>query len=81
MEKYPVLGQDSPYKYLALSPNFYGFGTTVKQAKKNLGTFGGDPEKCGIYRVPQDYWIDNFGNAHGSERAQFIGGKDYLVYT
>jgi hypothetical protein len=76
-EKFPVERQESPFKYMALSPNFFGFGPTVKSAQESLNRVGGDSEKCGIYRVPQDYWIDELGDAHGSAASEFISGTDY----
>jgi hypothetical protein len=65
-------------KYMALSPGFFGFGSTIVDAKKNLKKSGGDiGRKCGIYLVPGDYYIDAMGNAHGSSVGRFLSGKDY----
>lgn len=66
-----------PEKYMALSPNHFGFASTIVEAKKNLKKNGGDIGKCGIYLVPGDYFIDAMGNAHGSSVGQFLSGKDY----
>lgn len=63
-------------RYMALSPNFYGYGETPEEAKRNLKKMGGNLRRCGLYEVPEDYWIDELGNAHAKEPAKFISGTD-----
>lgn len=65
-------------KFLALSPNFYGFGESEEEAKRNLKKSGGVVRICGVYQVPQDYWIDDFGNGHSNiGPGEFVGGTDH----
>jgi hypothetical protein len=67
-------------KLMALSPNFYGFGGNEAEAKANLKKNGGDPSRCGLYRVPSDYWIDDFGSGHSMiGPGELISGTDHRI--
>lgn len=72
-------GKTMKTRFMALSPNHFGFGITKSEAKRNLLRFGGDRKKSGLYKIPMKYWIDDFGNAHGDGEAEFVGGIDWRV--
>ncbi len=63
-------------KYLAISNNAWGKGETIPEAKKLCKKNGGIVPMS-IYSIPDDYYIDEMGNAHGSAVAYLISGKDY----
>jgi hypothetical protein len=63
-------------KYLAVSNQCWAKAPSIATAKRLLKQEGGDPTKCAIYECPDDYYIDELGQGHGSAPAKLIFGED-----
>lgn len=62
--------------YLAVVPNYWGKGPTIEEAKKALRRSSGFTKGATIYQIPADYYIDDWGDGHGSGPAKLLTGKD-----
>jgi len=52
------------YDYLAMAPNYFGFGATVEAAKARLKAEGGKLVRYVVYRMPEhstDPTVDGMG--------------------
>lgn len=67
-------------KYLATIPNHWAKADTIWEAKRLLRSQAGVDwaryRDFSIYEVPDDYYIDEMGAAHGSAKAKLIRGKE-----
>jgi len=62
--------------WLALKGQSWGKGETKDAAKKKLREVTSARGPITLYRVPEDYWIDEYGTGHGSASAEFVSGRD-----
>ena len=63
--------------FLAVGDNSWGKARTEAGARLQLRKARGKTVKdVTIYRVPADYYIDDYGAGHGSCSAELISGKD-----
>jgi hypothetical protein len=61
--------------FLCVGSNCWAKAETVFGARKKWRAQGGRGEPS-IYRIPEDYWIDDMGSGHGSAKAQLYKGED-----
>lgn len=66
--------------FLAVVPNHWGKGPTIKLAFNELKKHasGVRQSDVGFYRVPDDYWINELGHAYGSAYAIHVSGPNYI---
>jgi len=63
--------------YLVIKRTTWGKGATLVKAKAQYLMAGGDDiDKVSVYTVPDDYYIDDWGNGHGSAPAVHVSGPD-----
>lgn len=60
---------------LVLGNNSWGKAADVKEARRLCKRNGGKGP-FSVYEIPDDYWIDEYGTAHGSSEAKLIRGRD-----
>ena len=61
--------------FLCISDNYWGKAKTKQGARLQWSKAGGRGTPT-YYRIPEDYWIDDFGSGHGSAKAVLVSGKD-----
>lgn len=61
--------------FLCIGNNAWGKAKTKQGARLQWSKSGGKGDPS-YYRVPEDYWVDDFGSGHGSAKAVLISGED-----
>lgn len=61
--------------FLCIGNNYWAKAKTKQGARLQWRNTGGRGEPT-FYRIPEDYWIDDFGSGHGSAKAELVSGKD-----